>query len=182
MATLNTETVLSGAAEDVLHALFFRGALPSGDLPSKAGATELRELGLAETRTTECKYHGEDYFTWLTPEGMARAIDRIARTDEQINTVTIRLELDDSGVVETLEKIGSKIRDSSAFRALACNADLSTSGPEDTLHEMLVATLPSTPTIELRARAEELAVAVNAAYAKLSTEDFTTKRAFIHFP
>lgn len=29
---------LSGAAGDVLHALFFRGALVDGDLPSKAGA------------------------------------------------------------------------------------------------------------------------------------------------
>jgi hypothetical protein len=35
---------LSGAAGDVLHALFFRGALVDGDLPSKAGAAELREL------------------------------------------------------------------------------------------------------------------------------------------
>lgn len=76
MPTLNTEAVLSGAAEDVLHALFFHGALPSGDLPSKTGAQELRELGFAETRTTECKYHGEDYFTWLTPDGQRVAIER----------------------------------------------------------------------------------------------------------
>lgn len=76
MSTKNIETALSGAAEDVLHALFFRGALPSGDLPSKAGAAELRELGLAETRTTEVRYHGEDYFTWLTPEGQRLAIER----------------------------------------------------------------------------------------------------------
>ncbi|WP_354692685.1 hypothetical protein [Phytobacter sp. RSE-02] len=39
---------LSGAAVDVLHALFFRGALVDGDLPSKAGAAELRELGYRE--------------------------------------------------------------------------------------------------------------------------------------
>jgi hypothetical protein len=31
---------LSGAAGDVLHALFFRGALVDGDLPSKSGAAE----------------------------------------------------------------------------------------------------------------------------------------------
>lgn len=47
----DTANELSGAAEDVLHALFFRGALESGDLPSKSGAAELRAAGLAETRT-----------------------------------------------------------------------------------------------------------------------------------
>jgi hypothetical protein len=79
MSIKNIKTVLSGAAEDTLHALFFRGALPSGDLPSKAGAVELRESGLAETRTTECKYHGEDYFTFLTPAGQEEAISRIVK-------------------------------------------------------------------------------------------------------
>jgi hypothetical protein len=43
---------LSGAAGDVLHALFFRGALVDGDLPSKAGAAELRELGYVMTQDT----------------------------------------------------------------------------------------------------------------------------------
>jgi hypothetical protein len=33
---------LSGVATDVLYALFFRGALQSGDLPAKSGANELR--------------------------------------------------------------------------------------------------------------------------------------------
>lgn len=44
---------LSGAAGDVLHALFFRGALVDGDLPSKAGAAELRELGYVMTQASE---------------------------------------------------------------------------------------------------------------------------------
>ncbi|WP_434795803.1 hypothetical protein [Citrobacter europaeus] len=46
----NKIITLSGAANEVLYALFFRGALLSGDLPSKSGAAELRELGFAETR------------------------------------------------------------------------------------------------------------------------------------
>ncbi len=58
-----------------MHALFFRGALSSGDLPSKCGAAELRERGLAETRHTTTSFGGEDYFTYLTPEGQKLAIE-----------------------------------------------------------------------------------------------------------
>jgi hypothetical protein len=65
---------LSGAATDVIHALFFRGALGSGYLPSKSGAAELRELGFARTQYVSTTYQGEDYFTFLTPEGQAHAI------------------------------------------------------------------------------------------------------------
>ena len=46
---------LSGAATDVLYALFFRGALTGGDLPSKSGAAELRELGCATSRAGHVK-------------------------------------------------------------------------------------------------------------------------------
>ena len=60
---------LSGAATDVLYALFFRGALLSGDLPSKSGTAELRELGFAETRHTATEYQKENHFTFLTSEG-----------------------------------------------------------------------------------------------------------------
>ncbi|GJL47092.1 hypothetical protein ACX3OY_22660 [Citrobacter farmeri] len=38
----NKMITLSGAATDVLYALFFRGALQSGGLPSKSGSAELR--------------------------------------------------------------------------------------------------------------------------------------------
>ncbi|MDU0862754.1 MAG: hypothetical protein E7A96_24180, partial [Serratia marcescens] len=65
---------LSDSAQDVLYALFFRGALVSGDIPSKAGASALRSLGFAETGHTATPYKGEDYFTWLTPAGYAFAI------------------------------------------------------------------------------------------------------------
>ncbi|MDT7459986.1 hypothetical protein [Citrobacter koseri] len=65
---------LSGAATDVLYALFYRGALQSGDLPSKSGAAELRELGFAETRHPATQYQKENYFTFLTAEGQEFAI------------------------------------------------------------------------------------------------------------
>ncbi|HHJ4543057.1 TPA: DUF1983 domain-containing protein [Citrobacter freundii] len=71
---------LSGAATDVLYALFFRGALAGGDLPSKSGAAELRELGFAESRHTATKYHEKNFFTFLTAEGQEFAIKHLADT------------------------------------------------------------------------------------------------------
>lgn len=65
---------LSGAAGDVLHALFFRGALVDGDLPSKAGAAELRELGYVMTQDTVTPFGGEHHFNFLTPAGQEFAI------------------------------------------------------------------------------------------------------------
>ena len=62
----NKIITLSGAANEVLYALFFRGALLSGDLPSKSGTAELRELGFAETRHTATEYQKENHFTFLT--------------------------------------------------------------------------------------------------------------------
>lgn len=71
---------LSSAATDVLYALFFRGALQSGDLPAKSGAAELRELGFAETRHTATEYQKENYFTFLTAEGQEFAIKHLVNT------------------------------------------------------------------------------------------------------
>ncbi|MFK0369691.1 hypothetical protein ACIQT3_05865 [Enterobacter sichuanensis] len=71
---------LSGAATDVLYALFFRGALQSGDLPAKSGVAELRELGFAETRHTATEYQKENYFTFLTAEGQEFAIKHLVNT------------------------------------------------------------------------------------------------------
>ncbi|WP_242673430.1 phage tail tip fiber protein [Enterobacter wuhouensis] len=71
---------LSGAATDVLYALFFRGALQSGDLPAKSGAAELRELGFAETRHAAPEYQKENYFTFLTAEGQEFAIKHLVNT------------------------------------------------------------------------------------------------------
>ena len=71
---------LSGAATDVLYALFYRGALQIGDLPSKSGAAELRKLGFAETRHTATQYQKENYFTFLTAEGQAFAVEHLVNT------------------------------------------------------------------------------------------------------
>lgn len=71
---------LSGRATDVLYALFFRGALKSGDLPSKSGAAQLRELGLAETRLTATAYGKVNHFTFLTAEGQEFAIKHLVDT------------------------------------------------------------------------------------------------------
>lgn len=72
---------LSGDAGDVLYSLFFRGALQAGDIPSKAGANELREAGLANTQHTATRFGGEDYFTFLTAEGQRFAIQYLAETN-----------------------------------------------------------------------------------------------------
>ncbi|MEY6825651.1 hypothetical protein [Enterobacter hormaechei] len=71
---------LSVVATDVLYALFFRGALQSGDLPAKSGANELRKLGFAETRHTATEYQKENYFTFLTAEGQEFAIKHLVDT------------------------------------------------------------------------------------------------------
>ncbi|EPN9631522.1 hypothetical protein ACT48S_003215 [Cronobacter sakazakii] len=71
---------LSGGAVDVLRALFFRGALPPGDIPSKSGANELREAGLVHTHHTATPFGGEDYFTYLTAEGQKFAIQYLVET------------------------------------------------------------------------------------------------------
>ena len=72
---------LSGDAGDVLYSLFFRGALQDGNIPSKAGANELREAGLAHTQYTATRFGGEDYFTFLTAEGQRFAIQYLAETN-----------------------------------------------------------------------------------------------------
>ena len=71
---------LSGAAGDVLHALFFRGALVDGDLPSKAGAAELRELGYMMTQDTVTPFAGEHHFNFLTPAGQEFAISYLVES------------------------------------------------------------------------------------------------------
>ncbi|MGE2269237.1 hypothetical protein ACME84_09225 [Enterobacter hormaechei] len=116
---------LSGAATDVLYALFFRGALTGGDLPSKSGAAELRELGFAESRHTATKYHEKNFFTFLTAEGQEFAIKHLADTrfgkpvDKQYRSaITIGVELDTSDVQKTIDELDDIIRNSDAFKAL----------------------------------------------------------------
>ncbi|SAB70247.1 Fur-regulated protein [Enterobacter hormaechei] len=82
----NKIITLSGAAMDVLYALFFRGALPGGDLPSKSGAAELRELGFAESRHTATRYKEKNFFTFLTAEGQEFAIKHLVNTNFGVPT------------------------------------------------------------------------------------------------
>ncbi|HBV2818138.1 hypothetical protein [Klebsiella grimontii] len=77
---MNRFDELSGGAQETLFALFFRGALPSGDLPAKSGAAELRDRGLAETGHTAIAYQGEDYFTWLTSAGQKFCIEQFVKS------------------------------------------------------------------------------------------------------
>ncbi|MCH9331531.1 DUF1983 domain-containing protein [Enterobacter hormaechei] len=116
---------LSGAATDVLYALFFRGALTGGDLPSKSGAAELRELGFAETRHTATEYQKENYFTFLTTEGQKFAIKHLADTrfgqpvDKQYRSaITIGVDLDTSCAQQAVDELDDKIRNSDAFKVL----------------------------------------------------------------
>ncbi|MEA3713946.1 DUF1983 domain-containing protein [Enterobacter hormaechei] len=116
---------LSGAATDVLYALFFRGALQSGDLPAKSGAAELRELGFAETRHTATEYQKENYFTFLTAEGQEFAIKHLADTrfgkpvdKHYCGAITIGVELDTSDTQKALDELDDKIRNSDAFKVL----------------------------------------------------------------
>lgn len=118
-----TENItLSGAATDVLYALFFRGALQSGDLPAKSGAAELRELGFAETRHTATEYQKENYFTFLTAKGQAFAIEHLVNTrfgvKQYRSAINIGVELDTSDAQKALDELDDKISNSDAFKVM----------------------------------------------------------------
>lgn len=99
----NKIITLSGAANEVLYALFFRGALLSGDLPSKSGAAELRELVFAETRHTATEYQKENHFTFLTSEGQKFAVEHLVNTrfgkQQYCTSMTLGVEIDTSPFV-----------------------------------------------------------------------------------
>ncbi len=80
----NTANELSGAVKDVLHALFFRGALESGYQPSKSVATQLMAAGRADTRTLRALHRTENHFTFLTKEGQECAIRYFVNSDNCI--------------------------------------------------------------------------------------------------
>jgi len=105
---------LSGAATDVVYALFYRGALLSGDLPSKSGAAELRELGFAETRRTATEYQKENHFTFLTSEGQKFAVEHLVNTrfgkERQKEYVcTMALEVDASNVQKMIDEFNERL-------------------------------------------------------------------------
>lgn len=141
---------LSGGAQETLFALFFRGALPSGDLPAKSGAAELRERGLAETGHTALAYQGEKYFTWLTPAGQKFCIEHF---------VTHRsCALDISYMFETATGDTA-----THHEGHLCGNTIE----QETLSSVLVHYLPATNLDKAREHAVTLASAVKASFAEL---------------
>ncbi len=105
----NKIITLSGAASDVLYALFYRGALVSGDLPSKSGTAELRELGFAETRHTATEYQKEKHLTFLTPEGQKFAVEHLVNTrfgkQQYCSSMMLRVEIDTSAIEQAIDRL-----------------------------------------------------------------------------
>lgn len=114
---------LSGAAADVLYALFFRGALLSGELPSKSGAAELRELGFAETRYTATEYQKENHFTFLTSEGQKFAVEHLVNTrfgkQQYCASMALGIEIDTSAAQKAIGEVEQRVhRNTLAFERL----------------------------------------------------------------
>lgn len=118
----NKIITLSGAATDVLYALFYRGALLPGDLPSKSGAAELRELGFAETRHTATEYQKENHFTFLTAEGQKFAVEHLVNTrfgkQQYCSSVMLDVELDTSAAQKAIDELDQRIRDTVSFELI----------------------------------------------------------------
>ena len=138
MSTKKVE--LSGAAADVIHALFFRGALQDGDLPSKAGTSELRELGFAETRHTTTKFKEGDYFTFLTPNGAEYARQFLVETRFGAAKVasrnyTIGINVDASQALQAINALDEQISKSEAFKHLSAKFD---AGMNTRIHGALI--------------------------------------------
>lgn len=116
---------LSGTAGDVLHALFFRGALVDGDLPSKAGAAELRELGYMKTQDTVTPFYGENHYNFLTPAGQEFAISYLVdskfgkRPPRSVSELVIKTSLDASELQSTIDEVLDSIRKSDVFKVLS---------------------------------------------------------------
>lgn len=113
---------LSGAATEVLYALFYRGALVSGDLPSKSGVAELRELGFAETRHTATEYQKENHFTFLTSEGQKFAVEHLVNTrfgkQQYCSSMMIGVEIDTSAAKKAIDDLDQRIRDAISFELI----------------------------------------------------------------
>ena len=118
----NKIITLSGAANEVLYALFFRGALLPGDLPSKSGAAELRELGFAETRHTATEYQKENHFTFLTSEGQKFAVEHLVNTrfgeQQYCASVTLGVDIYTSAAQKAIDELDQRIRDTVSFELI----------------------------------------------------------------
>lgn len=120
-------TTLTDAATDVLYALFFRGALLSGDVLSKSGANELLDAGLTCSKHTATPFGGEDYFTYLTAEGQQFAIDYLVNTcfgvaqksdSNDSPAITLKIAVDTSAAQAAIEEIDKHIRNSETYKTL----------------------------------------------------------------
>ncbi|HBY0198613.1 TPA: hypothetical protein MIO02_19985 [Klebsiella pneumoniae] len=165
---------LSDSAQDVLYALFFRGALVSGDIPSKAGASALRSLGFAETGHTATPYKGEDYFTWLTPAGYAFAIGYLVKTRFGKQPANAKASGQPAVHPEGLSINNVRIKGAIRSAAHVCGNTIE----QETLSSVLAHYLPNTPPDKARDHAVMLASAVKASFAELkhSTGGFVISR------
>lgn len=176
LGTLTSRPIfgLTDAANDVLYALFFRGALASGDLPAKSGAAELRSLGLAETGHVATKYQGEDYFTWLTSAGQAFAIGHLVKTQfgkqpQNKYVLSMPIPPDDDLPIKK-----ARIGDSIISSGHICGNTIE----QETLSAVLVHYLPTTNLDKASEHAVKLASAVKASFAELgcSTGGYVSDR------
>lgn len=154
---------LSDSAQDVLYALFFRGALVSGDIPSKAGASALRSLGFAETGHTATPYKGEDYFTWLTPAGYAFAIGYLVKTRFGKQPANAKSSGQPSVHPEGLSINKAMIKGKISSAAYVCGNTIE----EETLSKVLANSLHNVPHEKAGDVAELLARAVKSAFSAL---------------
>ncbi|MGT8617354.1 hypothetical protein ACR72D_23600 (plasmid) [Klebsiella pneumoniae] len=154
---------LSDSAQDVLYALFFRGALVSVDIPSKAGASALRSLGFAETGHTATPYKGEDYFTWLTPAGYAFAIGYLVKTRFGKQPANAKSSGQPSVHPEGLSINKAMIKGKISSAAYVCGNTIE----EETLSKVLANSLHNVPHEKAGDVAELLARAVKSAFSAL---------------
>lgn len=162
---------LTDAANDVLYALFFRGALASGDLPAKSGAAELRSLGFAETGHVATKYQGEDYFTWLTSAGQAFAIGHLVKTQfgkqpQNKYVLSMPIPPDDDLLIKE-----ARIRDGIISSGHICGNTIE----QETLSGVLTNTLHYVNPKEAGDVAEQLAKAVKSAFYVLELDTSEAK-------
>ncbi|AMQ58171.1 hypothetical protein [Klebsiella aerogenes] len=141
---------LSGGAKDTLFALFFRGALPSGDLPAKSGAAELRERGLAESGNTAMAYQGENYFTWLTPAGLKFCVEHFVTPRSCAMDISYMFKTPPDDTV-------------TSYEGQLCGNSIE----QETLSAVLVHFLPTTNLDKASDHAVKLASAVKASFAEL---------------
>lgn len=142
---------LTGGAKDTLFALFFRGALPSGDLPAKSGAAELRERGLAESGNTAMAYQGENYFTWLTIAGLKFCVEHFVTPRSCAMDISYMFNAPPDDTV-------------SSHEGHLCGNTIE----QETLSAVLVHFLPTTNLDKAREHAVKLASAVKASFNELN--------------